>query len=92
VTFIHAMRLGREPLVFAISAMFLTLGIVQAPSLWIAGVLEPEWLVQGVFALLPTFIFMPLGQWLASKLSAEAFDRMILVFLGVIGLKMIFGI
>ncbi len=92
VTFIHAMRLGREPLVFAISAMFLTLGIVQAPSLWIAGVLEPEWLVQGVFALLPTFIFMPLGQWLASKLSAEAFDRMILVFLGVIGLKKILGI
>src|SRR5690606_6108941 len=92
VTFIHAMRLPREPLVFAISAMFLVLALVQAPALWVAGVLRPEWLLQGVFALLPTFLFMPVGQWLASKLSAEAFDRMILIFLGVIGLKMVLGL
>lgn len=91
VTFIHAMRLSREPLVFGISTMFLVLALVQAPSLWVAGVLQPEWLVQGAFALLPTFLFMPLGQWLAAKLSSEAFDRLILIFLGVIGLKLILG-
>lgn len=92
VTFIHAMRLPRQPLVFAISAMFLVLALVQAPALWVAGVLRPEWLLQGVFALLPTFLFMPVGQWLASKLSAEAFDRMILIFLGAIGLKLVLGL
>lgn len=92
VTFIHAMRFARDQHVYAVSAMFMVLALVQAPSLWIAGVLRPEWVLQGVFALVPTFLFMPVGQWLASKLSPEAFDRMILIFLGVIGLKMVLGI
>lgn len=92
VTFIHAMRLPRESLVFAISTMFLLLGMVQAIALGIAGILRTEWLLQGVFALLPTFLFMPVGQWLASKLSAEAFDKAMLIFLGVIGVKMVVGL
>ncbi len=92
VTFIHAMRFGRDAHVFAVSAMFLLLAVVQAPALWIAGILRPEWLLQGVFALIPTFLFMPLGQWLAGKLSPEAFDKMILVILGALGIKMVVGI
>lgn len=92
VTFIHAMRLGRDPHVYAVSVMFLVLSGVQAPSLWVAGILRWEWLVQGVIALAPTFLFMPVGQWLAGKLSPEAFDRMILIFLGAIGVKMMLGI
>lgn len=92
VTFIHAMRFGRDTHVYAVSAMFMVLAVFQAPSLWIAGILRPEWLAQGVFALIPTFLFMPVGQWLAGKLSQSAFDRMILIFLGVIGLKMVLGL
>lgn len=92
VTFIHAMRFERDQHVYAVSAMFLTLAGVQAPSLWFTGLLRPEWLLQGVFALLPTFIFMSVGQWLASKLSRAAFDNMILIFLGVIGVKMVLGL
>lgn len=91
VTFIHAMRLPREALVFAISTMFLVLALAQAPALWVAGILRADWLLQGVFALLPTFLFMPVGQWLAAKLSAEAFDKALLIFLGAIGAKMVIG-
>lgn len=91
VTFIHAMRFGRDAHVYAVSAMFMVLAIFQAPSLWVAGILRPEWLMQGMFALIPTFLFMPVGQWLASKMSQSAFDRMILIFLGAIGLKMVLG-
>ena len=92
VTFVHAMRLPREVLVFGLSALFLALALVQAPALYVAGIVRPEWLVQGVFALLPTFLFMPVGQWLAAKLSAEAFDRALLLFLGAIGIKMVAGL
>ncbi|MBN15961.1 MAG: hypothetical protein CMJ15_12245 [Pelagibacterium sp.] len=92
VTFIHAMRFERNAHVYAVSAMFMVLATFQAPSLWVAGVLRPEWLLQGVFALIPTFLFMPVGQWLSGKLSQTAFDRMILIFLGLIGLKMVLGI
>jgi uncharacterized membrane protein YfcA len=92
VTFIHAMNLERQAHVFAVSAMFLTFSVVQLPSLWLAGVMRMEWMVQGLLALVPILLFMPLGQWASGKLSRAAFDRMILIFLGVIGLKMVLGL
>lgn len=92
VTFIHSMNLDRTAHIFAVSAMFLTFSIVQLPSLWIAGVMRAEWLLQGLLALVPILLFMPVGQWASSKLSRTAFDRMILVFLGIIGLKMVVGL
>ena len=54
--------------------------------------MQGQWLIEGVMALLPILIFMPLGQAIASKLSRKAFDRMILIFLGLIGLKMVLGL
>lgn len=92
VTFIHSMNLERTAHVFAVSAMFLTFSVVQLPSLWIAGVMRPEWLLQGLLALVPILVFMPLGQWASGKLSRKAFDRIILIFLGLIGLKMVMGL
>ena len=92
VTFIHSMNLERTAHVFAVSAMFLTFSVVQLPSLWIAGVMRPEWLLQGLLALVPILLFMPLGQWASGKLSRKAFDRIILIFLGLIGLKMVMGL
>ena len=92
VTFIHSMNLERAAHVFAVSAMFLTFAVVQLPSLWLAGVMRPEWLLQGLLALIPILVFMPLGQWISGKLSRQAFDRMILVFLGVIGVKRVLGL
>lgn len=92
VTFIHAMRLGREAHLYAVSAMFLVLGIVQLPALSFSGVMRPIWVVEAVFALVPIMLFMPVGQALAGRLSRQAFDRMILVFLGLVGLKMVLGL
>lgn len=92
VTFIHSMGLDRAAHVYAVSAMFLLFSVVQLPSLWIAGVMQPLWLLQGLLALLPILVFMPIGQWVSGKLSRKAFDRMILVFLGLIGLKMVLGL
>lgn len=92
VTFIHAMRMERDVHVYAVSAMFLVLALVQAPALWVAGLLNAQALVYGTLGLIPIFLLMPLGQWLAGKLSSQAFDRMILAFLGLIGAKMVLGL
>jgi uncharacterized membrane protein YfcA len=92
VTFIHAMALSRAAHLFAVSTMFLLLSSVQLPALWLAGVARWEWLAQGVVALVPIVLFMPLGQWIGHRLSRTAFDRMILIFLGLIGLKMVLGL
>lgn len=92
VTFIHAMTLDRDAHLFAVSAMFLLFAVVQLPALWAAGVMQPAWMLQGLLALIPILLFMPLGQWIGGRLSRTAFDRMILVFLGVVGLKMVLGV
>lgn len=92
VTFIHSMNLDRDGHVYAVSAMFLTFAVTQLPALWAAGVMRAEWLLQGMLALIPILIFMPLGQWIGGKLSRKTFDRMILTFLGILGLKMVLGL
>ena len=92
VTFIHSMALDREAHLFAVSAMFLLYSAVQLPALWAAGVMRVEWMVQGVMAMAPILLFMPVGQMLARRLSRKGFDRLILGFLGLIGLKMVLGV
>jgi len=92
VTFIHAMALERDAHVFAVSAMFLLFALVQLPALAAAGVMQTQWLLEGLLALIPILIFMPAGQALAGRLSRRAFDRMILIFLGLIGVKMVLGV
>jgi len=92
VTFIHAMKLARDAHVFAVSTMFLLFSLVQLPALWAAGVMRPEWMLQGLLALIPILVFMPVGQWISGRLSRQAFDRMILIFLAIIGLTMVLGL
>lgn len=92
VTFVHAMRLGREAHVFAVSVMFLLFAVVQLPALLVSGVMRGEWLVQGMLALVPIVLFLPVGQWLAGRFSAIAFDRLVLAFLAILGVKLLAGL
>lgn len=92
VTFIHAMRLERPAHVFAVSTMFLGFAAVQLPAAAIAGIYQPAWFAQGVYALLPVLVFMPLGDLLGRRFSREAFDRLILVFLALMGAKLVLGL
>ncbi len=92
VSFIHAMGLERAAHVYAVSAMFLTLGLVQFPALVVSGIMQPQWMLEALFAMIPILVFMPVGQALAGKLSRRAFDLMILIFLGLMGLKMVLGL
>jgi uncharacterized membrane protein YfcA len=92
VTFIHAMRLGYASHVFAVSAVFLMLSAAHLPALIATGVLQWEWLLEGLFALVPIVCLMPLGQWIGSKVSRASFDRLILTFLCVMGAKLAFNV
>jgi uncharacterized membrane protein YfcA len=91
-TFIHAMSLGYAAHVFAVSAVFLMLSVVQFPALVVSGILRWEWLLEGLFALLPILGFMPVGQRLGARISRAAFDRLILAFLALIGAKLLLGL
>lgn len=92
VPFLHAMQLGRPAQVFAISAIFLLLAAIQLPSLYLVGIMRRDWLLEGFLALVPMLVFMPVGQWIGARLSARSFDRVILVFLALMGIKLVFGL
>lgn len=89
VTFIHSMRLPRDAHVAAVSAMFFLMFAAQVPVMWIAGILDGPRLAESLFAVIPALALMPLGARLASRLSARAFDRMVLVLLVVAGIQLI---
>ena len=92
VTFIHAMHLPYRPHVFAVSVIFLVLGLVQLPSLAVSGILQWRWIAEGAFALLPTLLFMPVGQRIGAAISRQTFDRLMLAFIGLMGAKMLIGV
>jgi uncharacterized membrane protein YfcA len=65
--------------------------MVQYPAIILAGIYQAEWIWLGLFACLPIFLFLPLGEWIGRRVSPKVFDRLILVFLFVLGVKMIAG-
>lgn len=88
-TFLHAMRLGREPYVFAAAAMFLLFALVQLPALVVAGIMTWRIMLEGTLAVIPALAMMSVGGWLARYLKPQTFDRIILVLLGVIALQLV---
>jgi uncharacterized membrane protein YfcA len=92
VSYIHAMGLGRERHLFAVSVMFLGFAAVQIPAVILAGIYQPVWFLQGLWALLPVAAFMPLGGWLAARTGRTAFDRIVLAFLAAIGALLLLGL
>jgi uncharacterized membrane protein YfcA len=89
VTFVHSMRLHRTAHVFAVTAMFFMFSVVQVPALAIAGIFTWRAVIEGLIATVPALAMMPVGQWLASRLSQRAFDFIILSLLAFVALQLL---
>jgi uncharacterized protein len=90
ITFLNALQMGRERFIAAISALFATFTAVQIAAVAWSGLLEPQHLVYGLFALAAVSAGMPIGSALGRKVSAETLDRVILTLLCLIAMKLIF--
>ena len=89
VTFLNAMRLDRPVFIVTISAFFAVMAAIQFPALWSLGLLDDTRLLQSLIAAGLLFAGMPVGERLARRLSARAFDRAMLVLLAAIALRLI---
>ena len=92
LTFLNALRLERPNFVATISLFFFAMAIPQLPLLVSYGILTPWRTVLGVGALVPILLFMPVGAWLARRISRENFDRTILVLLTLLAVKLLFDV
>jgi uncharacterized protein len=90
VTFLNAMGLPRPQFIATISVFFAMMSVVQIPTLAALGILTGERALLSLLALVPLFAGMPVGAWLARHISVRTFDRVTLVVLGVIAVKLIF--
>ena len=90
LTFLNALKLSRLTFMATISVVFVAMSLVQIPTLISVGILTPERMLLSVFAIVPILMGMPIGSWIARNVNVEIFDKLVLVLLLCIALKLIF--
>lgn len=80
-TWLHGFGLPPRVYVFAISSLFFVFSTVQAITLAGVGLYTPTRLLESLLALVPILLALPLGVRAARKLSAQTFQRVVLVLL-----------
>ncbi len=90
VTFLHALKLSRLQFIATISVLFSAMAVVQLVTLGALGVLDGQRLLISVLACVPLFAGMPVGAWLVRHVGPALFDRLIMLLLLVIALRLIF--
>ncbi|WP_371742178.1 sulfite exporter TauE/SafE family protein [Pseudoruegeria sp. HB172150] len=90
ITFLNSMKLKRESFIATISVFFALISALQIPVLWWYGIMTPQRFLYGLLAMIPLFGAMPVGNFIARHLPPRVFDRVILVLLALIAVRMIF--
>lgn len=91
VTFLNAMRLDRNEFVATISVFFFTMSALQIPTLIALGILTWDRALLALAAMIPFLAAMPLGERAARRVSKETFDRLILILLVVVALRLAYA-
>jgi uncharacterized protein len=88
-SFLSSLRLKRQSYVFAISVIFLLFAGLQLPALAIAGLIRWTWLLEGILALVPVALMMPIGSILGRRFGQQVFDRIVLIFIAAMALRFV---
>lgn len=89
LSFVNAMRLDRAYFISTVSIFFLCMTAIQISTLEALGFLTLDRLLISMAAVAPILAFMPLGARVALHLSKETFDRVVLVLLGCLAVKLL---
>lgn len=92
LSYLSAMRLGREGFAGTISLLFVVLGVVQLPSLAALGLIDGQRLLISSLAVLPVALGMVAGNAVGKVISAVVFDRIVLALLAALTLKLAFDL
>lgn len=88
VTFMYAMRLPREVLVFGLSTVFLSYGVIQAGFYLSLGMVSEARLWQSAAATIPVILGMPVGLWIGRRIKAAVFRHLVRALLLAAGVKL----
>lgn len=86
----HAIGLAQRAYVTAISGTFLFVTIIQFAAVTKLGIYTLDRFYEGLIALVPVVIFLPLGMRMAKSISRETFDKVLLAVLIVMEIKLLY--
>ena len=90
LTFLNSMKLERNQFIPTISVYFGVMSLFQMPALYFYKFLNIETLIISCLSTIVLMLFMPLGSWIAKSISKETFDKLILILLSFIALRIIY--
>ena len=90
ITFLNSMKLERNQFIPSISVYFGVMSIFQMPTLYYYDFLNIEIIIVSIMSTIVLMCFMPLGSWIAKSISKETFDKVTLILLGFIALRIIY--
>ena len=89
ITFLNAIRMDRPEFVGTISVFFFVISSFQIGALWQFQLLTGQALLISTGAIFVILAAMPLGGWAARRVTREMFDRIILVLLTAIAIRLL---
>jgi uncharacterized membrane protein YfcA len=89
--YVNALKLRPEAYVFAVCVCFGTFAAAHFSVAISTGMLDRDLALQGLLAIVPAIIFIPIGVRARRFISAATFDRFIQVMLAIMGLRLVYG-
>jgi uncharacterized protein len=80
-TYLHGFRMPKQVFVVSLVTLFQVFAVTQMITLFRVGLYSGSRLAESVMALVPMMLILPLGARMADRLSAQSFERWILVLL-----------
>jgi uncharacterized membrane protein YfcA len=89
LSFFNSMGLERPTFIANISVFFIAMTLAQIPALMSLGLMKPHHFLAGAIAMAPIVLFMPFGNFLAKRFSKNVFDRLMLILLLSLAIKLV---
>ncbi|MGW8368102.1 MAG: sulfite exporter TauE/SafE family protein [Gammaproteobacteria bacterium] len=89
--YVNALRLEPQAYVYAVCVCFGTFAAAHLAVVITVGILDREIALQGLLAIAPALVFIPIGVWARRFVSARAFDLFIRATLALMGLRLLYA-
>ena len=90
ITFLNSLKLERKTFIPTISVYFMMMSVFQAPALIHYDFMNAEIFIISLICTGILIISMPIGNKVANSVSTETFDKVILILLAFISLKIFY--
>jgi len=91
-TWAHAWGFVKETYVFATSLLFLSISATHVVGVGVAGLYDIERISQGLLAIIPVMIFIPLGMRMTERISPRLFNWVIVGLIAAMEVKLVWGL